>query len=56
MTRQLPSEKYKERMASIKMGRIGTAEDVASAILFFASDLSAYVTGQILGVDGGMLI
>ncbi len=56
MTRQLPPAKYEERMASIKMRRIGTAEDVANAILFFASDMSAYVTGQILGVDGGMLI
>jgi len=56
MVRKLPMEKYQERMASIKMGRIGTPEDVAGAILFFASDLSSYVTGQVLGVDGGMLI
>ncbi len=56
MTRTLPEDKYAERVASIKMGRIGTAEDIAHAALFFASDLSAYVTGQVLGVDGGMLI
>ncbi|MGD0207771.1 MAG: SDR family NAD(P)-dependent oxidoreductase [Verrucomicrobiota bacterium] len=56
MVRQLPREKFEERVRSIKMGRIGKAEDVARAILFFASDLSAYVTGQVLGVDGGMLI
>lgn len=56
MTRGLPENKFAERMASIKMRRIGTAEDIARAVLFFASDLSEYITGQILGVDGGMLI
>jgi 3-oxoacyl-[acyl-carrier protein] reductase len=56
MTRALPAEKFEERLASIKMGRIGTAEDVANSILFLASDLSTYVTGQVLGVDGGMLV
>jgi 3-oxoacyl-[acyl-carrier protein] reductase len=56
MVRQLPPEKFEERMASIGMKRIGTPQDVANAALFLASDLSSYVTGQVLGVDGGMLI
>ena len=56
MIQKLPSAIFDERMRSIKMGRIGSAEDVAGAILFFASDLSTYVTGQVLGVDGGILI
>ncbi len=56
MTRQLPSEKFQQRMAAIRMGRIGTAEEVAQAIVFLASDMSSYVTGQVLGVDGGMII
>jgi 3-oxoacyl-[acyl-carrier protein] reductase len=56
MTRQLPKDKYQERMESIKMGRIGKPEDIANTALFLASDLSAYVTGQVIGVDGGMLI
>ena len=56
MVRALSAEKFRERMESIKMGRIGTPEDVARAVLFFCSDLSSYVTGQVLGVDGGMLI
>lgn len=56
MTRSLPEDKYSERMNSIAMGRIGTAEDVARAIGFLAGDDSSYVTGQVLGVDGGMLI
>jgi 3-oxoacyl-[acyl-carrier protein] reductase len=56
MTQALPEDKYAERMASIAMGRIGTAEDVARTIAFLAGDDAAYVTGQIIGVDGGMLI
>ena len=56
MTRQLPEDKFSTRLDSIKMGRIGQPSDVAQAIVFFASDASAYITGQILGVDGGMLI
>lgn len=56
MTSALPEKRYAERLASIKMGRIGEPEDVANAVLFFASDLSTYVTGQVLGVDGAMLI
>ena len=56
MVRQLPRDKYAERLASIAMKRIGTPDDVARAALFFACDLSSYVTGQVLGVDGGMLV
>jgi 3-oxoacyl-[acyl-carrier protein] reductase len=56
MTSALPPEKYRERTLSIKMGRVGVADDVANAILFLVSDMSAYVTGQVLGVNGGMLI
>ena len=56
MTRGLPEDKYQERVDSIKMGRIGTPEDIANVILFLASEQSSYVTGQVIGVDGGMLI
>lgn len=56
MTQGLPEAKFAERLASIAMGRIGTPEDVARTALFLASDLSTYVTGQCIGVDGGMLI
>jgi 3-oxoacyl-[acyl-carrier protein] reductase len=56
MTRQLPPDKMQQSVASIRMGRVGTAEEVARVIVFLASDMSSYVTGQVLGVDGGMII
>lgn len=56
MTKNLSVEVFQERINSVKMGRIGTPEDVAKVALFLASDLSQYVTGQVIGVDGGMII
>lgn len=56
MTKQLSEEKYQQRLSDIKMGRIGKPEEVANVILFLASDLSSYVTGQVIGVDGGMVV
>lgn len=40
-------------MANIAMRRLGTAEDIAHAVLFFASDYAGWITGETLGVDGG---
>lgn len=49
------SEKIKEEMVKqIPAGRIGNPEDVANAVAFFASDEAAYITGQVICVDGGM--
>jgi 3-oxoacyl-[acyl-carrier protein] reductase len=45
------ADKYK---AGIPLGRFGTAEDIANVTLFLASELSAYVTGQVISVDGGL--
>lgn len=54
MTDPLPNE-LKEKMKSlIPLGRFGTDGDVASAVVFLASDEAAYITGQVLGVNGGM--
>ena len=52
----LTPEKLVEIKAGIPMGRPGTAEDVAGCALFLASDLSAYVTGSEVDVNGGSLI
>ena len=41
-------------LRSIPLGKLGEAEDVANTVLFLASDEAAYITGQVLSVDGGM--
>jgi 3-oxoacyl-[acyl-carrier protein] reductase len=56
LTRHYGDEKEGQIIRNIKMGRLGSPEDVAKAVLFLASDLSSYVTGQVIGVDGGMII
>ena len=56
MTEALSDEARAEAVAKIGMGRPGTPEDVADAVLFLASDLSRYVTGQVIGVDGGFIL
>jgi 3-oxoacyl-[acyl-carrier protein] reductase len=52
----LPPDRLQQRLGSIGMGRFGEPEEVAQAILFLASDAASYVTGQILGIDGGMVL
>jgi 3-oxoacyl-[acyl-carrier protein] reductase len=56
MIKSIPEDKRKNLESHIAMGRVGSAQDVADTILFLASDLSAYVTGQVIGVDGGLAI
>ena len=55
MTEKLPEEVKAEWAEKIPLKRGGTPDDVASAALFLASDMSAYITGQVLQVCGGML-
>lgn len=56
MTAALPEKAREAMLSTIPMGRLGQAEDVARAVAFFAGDASAYVTGQVLCVDGGMAV
>lgn len=56
MTDHITDEVIQNNLKSISMNRLGTTNDVANVLLFLASDLSEYVTGQIIGVDGGMVI
>jgi len=54
MTKDLPEEVKQRIMSSIPMARMGAPEDIANAIKFLASDDAAYITGQVLAVNGGM--
>ncbi len=55
MTAELPAGVAEELRKRIPLGRLGTPEDVAGVIVFLCSDASAYMTGQVLVVDGGMI-
>jgi 3-oxoacyl-[acyl-carrier protein] reductase len=56
MSAQWPEEKRREIIASIPLGRLGRPEDVAEAVLFLASESASFITGEILDVNGGMLM
>jgi len=54
MTEQM-SDKAKEQLESmIPLGRVGTSEDIANGVCFLASEKAGYITGQVLGINGGM--
>ena len=54
MTDEISDKAKDELSAQIPLGRLGEAEDIAEAVLFLASERSKYITGQVLGVNGGM--
>ena len=56
MTRVLPEEQRDSMLAQVPLGRLGDGDDIANAVLFLASPAGAYVTGETLHVNGGMLM
>jgi len=54
MTEALPEKVKQEMAAQIPLERFGTADDIAHAVTFLASDAAEYITGQVLAVNGGM--
>jgi len=54
MTRALPAEAQEALLGRVPLKRAGTAEDVANAVCFLASDEASYITGHVLAVNGGM--
>ncbi len=55
MAEELPEDTRKQIMGRIPMGQFGTPEDVAEAALFLCTDGAAYITGQVLAIDGGLI-
>ena len=56
MTRAMPQAAHAKRVESIGMGRAGTPREVAELVAFLLGDSSAYITGQIIGIDGQMVV
>lgn len=56
MTRGVPQKVWDLMVSKIPMGRVGTPEDVARVVVFLASDLASYVTGEVINVGGGMVL
>jgi 3-oxoacyl-[acyl-carrier protein] reductase len=56
MFRSLPPEKQKAAADAIPLGRVAKPRELGNAILFLASDEASFITGEILDVDGGLLM
>ncbi len=56
MTGKLQEKVRESYIKAIPLGRFGSADDVANTILFLSSDAAGYITGQVIGVDGGMFM
>ena len=56
LTNVLPEEQINAVIANTPIGRLGTVEDIATAVLFLASDEASFITGQVISVDGGLVM
>lgn len=56
MTKDMNDEIKKDMVSKIALGRMGTPQDVAKVILFLSSELSDYISGQVIGIDGCQII
>lgn len=56
MTKSLPDAQRQALLTQVPLGRLGASEDIANAVAFLATDLSAYITGETVHVNGGMLM
>ena len=56
LTKDLPAALTDQIKASTPLGHFGTVEDIANAVTFLASDEAGYITGQVLAVDGGLVM
>ena len=56
MTQALSDDVREALLQQVPLGRLGSPADVANVVLFLSSDLAGYVTGQVIVVDGGMVM
>jgi 3-oxoacyl-[acyl-carrier protein] reductase len=56
MTANLPDKVQAEMMAQIPLSRFGTPEDVAATVAFLASEAAAYITGEVIHINGGLVM
>lgn len=56
MTAAMPEKIQTQVVSSIPLGKMGKPEDIANAVVFLASDKASYITGQVVKVDGGMVM